>query len=136
MNNNSPNHLMIQWQTLHQDHEKYEQLALGIKIFSVLLCVLSIVSSIATFIIVLLLATLWLQEGIWKTYQARTSSAILSIEQALTEKNQDDEIFSLYAQWQKNRPSAASLITEYLTNSLKPTVLFPYIPLIVITLIN
>ena len=84
-------------------------------------------------IIILILVILWLQEGIWKTYQARTSNRIELIEQALTKNNV--VAFQFYRQWSENRPSSVGLIMEYLKNALKPTVIYPYIPLIFITLI-
>jgi hypothetical protein len=84
-------------------------------------------------VIILILVILWLQEGIWKTYQARTCNRIELIEQALVEG--DFVSFQFYRQWTENRPSLTGLIMEYIKNSLKPTVIYPYIPLIFVTLI-
>ena len=121
------------WQTLHNNHEKYEHYALLIKLFSVSMVVVSITTPISTFISLLILAILWLQEGIWKTYQARTSNAIITLEQLLD--SDDNAICQLYSDWQSNRPSSTELVLEYIKNALKPTVIFPYLPLMIIVLI-
>ena len=125
--------LVKEWQALHNSHERYEQYALIIKLFSVAVTLFSLAFYHESMVIMLILAILWLQEGIWKTYQARTCHRIELIEQALLENNL--EVFQFYCQWSENRPSSVDLIMEYLKNSLKPTVIYPYIPLIFITLI-
>ncbi|MDX2367273.1 MAG: hypothetical protein QNK36_02520 [Colwellia sp.] len=125
--------LVKEWQSLHNSHERYEQNTLIIKLFSVAITLFSLAFYQESMVIILILAILWLQEGIWKTYQARTCHRIELIEQALPENNL--EAFQFYRQWTENRPSSAGLVIEYLKSSLKPTVLYPYIPLIFITLI-
>ena len=125
--------LVKEWQALHSSHEGYEQYALIIKLFSVAVTLFSLALSQESSVIILILAVLWLQEGIWKTYQARASDRIELIERALPEKN--IQAFQFYCQWSDNRPSYAGLVMEYIKNSLKPTVIYPYIPLMFITLI-
>ena len=71
--------LLQQWQILHNNHEDYEQYALIIKLVATALTLFSITFSLATFVTLLLLAILWLQEGIWKTFQCRTASAIIAM---------------------------------------------------------
>ena len=123
---------MTTWQTLHNSHEKYEHLALIIKLCSVALVAVCLATSVSIIICILLLALLWVQEGIWKTYQARTCDAIINLEQ---QSNTDDfNSCLLYSEWQSNRPSSSTLIREYIKNTLKPTVMFPYLPLMVILL--
>jgi hypothetical protein len=125
--------LVKEWQSLHNSHEHYEQYALIIKLFSVAVTLFSLAFYHESQVIVLILAVLWLQEGIWKTYQARTCLRIELIERALIESNLI--AFQFYNQWAENRPSAVGLIMEYIKNALKPTVIYPYIPLIFITLV-
>lgn len=125
--------LVKEWQSLHNSHERYEQLALFIKLLSILATLFSLTFYQENTVIILILAVLWLQEGIWKTYQARTCNRIELIEQALHQNNL--VAFQFYSQWSENRPSSIGLVMEYLKNSLKPTVLYPYVPLIVITCI-
>ena len=132
--------LVEQWRTLHNNHENYENYALIIKLVATAITLLAFTFSVATFVALLLLVTLWLQEGIWKTFQQRTANAIIAIEDRLDIHNdeQSNELmkpYLLYKQWQANRPAAKTLIAEYVSNSLKPTVSYPYFPLMLVVLI-
>ncbi|PKG81175.1 hypothetical protein CXF85_20705 [Colwellia sp. 75C3] len=131
--------LVEQWQTLHNNHENYESYALIIKLVAVAITLFALAFSV-TSIVTLLLATLWLQEGIWKTYQQRTVNAIIEIEGKLdlNEAEQTDESmkpYLVYKQFQTNRPAVKALIAEYISNSLKPTVVYPYVPLMFLVFI-
>lgn len=135
---NLMNNLSIEWQTLHGDYEKYEQLSLLIKLFSVGLCLLCVALSIDIYLSLLFILTLWLQEGIWKTYQARSGERLLTLETALndTERNAPPTTpFSFYSAWEKERPGAIGLVIEYINNALRPTVMYPYVVLIGILVI-
>ncbi|MBU2869915.1 hypothetical protein [Colwellia sp. E2M01] len=152
--------LLAQWQTLHDSYENYEKYALIIKLVAILLSLTAYIFSVSSFVILLLLVTLWLQEGIWKTFQQRTENSITEIEKKLAlvaatniadskikpdinqasndqvnELNINSAPYLLYTQWQANRSGVVGLITEYINNSLKPTVIYPYLPLIVMVLI-
>jgi hypothetical protein len=131
--------LLEQWQTLHNSHESYEQYALIIKLVAVTVTLLAFTFSLETLVALLLIAALWLQEGIWKTFQSRTSDAIMVIENKLAlndaKISESNTPYLLYTQWQVNRASAKALIAEYVINSLKPTVLYPYAPLMFALLI-
>jgi len=129
-----------QWQTLHNSHENYEQYALIIKLVAIASTLLVFSLSVATLAAVLLIAALWLQEGIWKTFQSRTANAIIAIEEKLVlneseQSNGSEQPYLFYKEWQANRPNSKALISEYIINSLKPTVIYPYLPLIVLIMI-
>lgn len=132
--------LLQQWQTLHNNHESYESYALIIKLVATAITLLSLTFSLTALVALLLVAVLWLQEGIWKTFQCRTANAIIAIEDklALNEAEQTSEStkpYLMYKQWQMNRPTSKALIAEYMANSLKPTVLYPYLPLMFVVVI-
>ncbi|MCP4989182.1 MAG: hypothetical protein GY928_24925 [Colwellia sp.] len=132
--------LLKQWQTLHNSHEDYEKYALIIKLVAIASTFLIFTFSITTLVELLLIAALWLQEGIWKTFQSRTADAIMAIEEKLalneTEQSNDPEqLYLFYKQWTANRPNSKTLVTEYIKNSLKPTVIYPYLPLILLIII-
>jgi len=132
--------LLKQWQTLHNSHEDYEHYALIIKLVAVSATLCLYMFSLSMIVSLLLIAALWLQEGIWKTFQSRTADAIMVIEDklAVTDDEKLDEAeqpYLLYKQWQANRPNTKALITEYVQNSLKPTVIYPYLPLMLVILI-
>jgi len=118
-----------QWQTLHNNYETYEKYALVIKLITITLTVLSISLAANIMLALCIIIVLWFQEAIWKTYQSRLSNAIIKLEQ------ENFEAYQLYSHWQDNRPNTTKLINEYIGCALKPTVAFPYVPLIVITLI-
>jgi len=132
--------LLKQWQTLHNSHEDYEHYALIIKLVAVSATLCIYIVSLSMIVSLLLIAALWLQEGIWKTFQSRTADAIMVIEDklAVTDHEKSDEAeqpYLLYKQWQDSRPNAKVLITEYVKNSLKPTVIYPYLPLLLLIII-
>jgi hypothetical protein len=132
--------LVEQWRTLQNNHENYENYALIIKLVATAIALFAFIFSVTSMVTLLLLATLWLQEGIWKTYQQRTVNAIMAVEDklALNEAEQTNEsikLYLVYKQWQENRPGTKALIAEYVRNSLKPTVLYPYFPLMLLVLI-
>ncbi|HBY88405.1 MAG TPA: hypothetical protein DEO86_21340 [Colwellia sp.] len=140
MTTDSKQLLVEQWHTLHNNHETYENYALIIKLIATTITLFAFTFSVATFVTLLILAIFWLQEGIWKTFQQRTANAIIAIEDklALNEVEQKDESnkpYLLYKQWQDNRPNTKKLIAEYVSNSLKPTVMYPYLPLLLVVII-
>lgn len=136
----SNNLLMQQWQTLHNSHESYESYALIIKLIAITTTLIALSFSLNNYSLLLLLAILWLQEGIWKTFQQRTVSAILEIESKLMlgdieQHSAPVKPYLFYSQWQDSRQSSLGLVKEYVGNALKPTVIFPYLPLILLVVI-
>ncbi len=127
--------LQREWVIIHSDIEKYEQFTLIIKLFSVLICLLCFVYTINPWLNCVLLLTLWLQDGIWKTFQQRSTVRVLQIEEALKcDNNATTQAFQLYSEWLAQRQGAIALIREYITTSLKPTVAYPYIVLVITVL--
>jgi len=136
--------LTKEWQELHNSIESYEHFSLLIKLLAISLTVLVITFTKTNHLTLLVLAILWLQEGIWRTYQARTTSRIVLIERYLPPIKENDNsltdenntvAFQFYSQWNENRAGSVALIKEYIQNSIKPTVIYPYVPLMVIALI-
>lgn len=114
-----------EWQTLQSDYERYEQMALIIKLAATLSCIFTFGNIVLA---LTLLSVLWLQEGIWKTWQHRTAQRLMEIEKML--HSGSGEAFQFHTRWDANRPGAIGLIVEYISNSLRPTVAFPYAVLI------
>jgi hypothetical protein len=136
--------LVKEWQALHNSNESYERFALIIKLTAILLTVYLISFSHSAIISMIFICILWIQEGIWKTYQIRSSNRIVSVEKSLQNIESDNDYqpeeidavaFQLYSQFNENRSGTIALIKEYLHNSLRPTVIFPYTPLIFIVFI-
>lgn len=120
-----------EWAILHRDYERYERTALLIKLFAVTISLLCWVFALGILITNIFVLVLWLQEGIWKTYQARIGARLILVEKMLAEPPAtQDRPFQLYTAWNANRRGAFRLVFEYISNSLRPTVAFPYVVLL------
>lgn len=121
------NDFQNEWTIIHNNIESYQRLSLTIKLFSILICSLSLFFSIDTLTTSLLLLILWLEDAIWTTFQKRLETRIFFIEEKIKENNIEyNGAFQLYSEWQNNRSGFLHLIKEYLSNSVKPTVAYPY----------
>lgn len=123
------NDFQHEWAIIHGDIEKYERFSLTIKLFSILIITLSLAFSIDSIITLCLALTLWLQDGIWKTFQKRLEARVIIIEQNIKLKADSTTAFQLYSDWHNQRSNTVQLIKEYLLNSLRPTVAYPHAPL-------
>jgi hypothetical protein len=120
-----------QWLTMHRQYEHYENLALVIKLIAVIATLAGLISHLSYWPLLVLLGILWLQEGIWKTFQSRLEASLLALEETATE----DALLPLYTNWRQKRPGVTALITQYLCSALRPTVAFPYIVLMFIAML-
>ena len=128
--------LAREWEILHHGYERYEQCSLGLKVLGVIVCLACIVAPVIPILSILLILTLWLMDGIWKTFQARMGERILRIEKALSNAVESTVLpFQFYTQWEMNRPGIMSLLKEYVLNSVRPTVVYPYFVLVLITIL-
>jgi hypothetical protein len=130
------NEFQNEWSIIHGDIEKYERFSLIIKLFSVLISALSMAYISNIWFTESLILVLWLQDGIWKTFQKRLETRIVFIEEHLQEKaNKSSMAFQLYSQWEDKRQGVVGLIKEYIFNSAKPTVAYPYVILVSLMLV-
>ena len=115
------NALHQEWLALQSQHERYEALALGVK-----LAAFAAVALVPDPRITLpLLALLWLQEGVLKTFQGRLGDRLLAIEPAL-KSGADAAAMQLHSDWAARRPRGLGLVAQYLKSALRPTVALPY----------
>jgi len=136
--NTYPLNLNEEWVVLHADIEKYERFSLLIKLTNLLVLIISFATQLPMMFVLLISGLIWLQDGIWKTFQFRMNERILVLENDInntfigsTEKPQ----FQFYSEWEKNPKSFSALISEYLRNSLRPTVAYPHVIIIMILLV-
>ncbi len=120
-----------EWATLQHDYEQYEKGGLLIKLFAIALCMAGFAFSLLALPLVLSLFALWLQEAIFRTFQARLGARIQRIEKALAE-NVAIIPFQLHAEWQASRPGTRGLLAEYTCAALRPTVAFPHVLLLIL----
>ena len=124
-----------EWGILHANIEKYERFSLLVKLTAVLAGILCLALLNNIWISIFLIFVLWLQDGIWKTFQKRLEERILFIEKEMKIKSELDsteQAFQFYTQWENKRQGVVGLVKEYLSNSLKPTVAYPYIVLLIL----
>ena len=123
--------LQREWEALHRDHESYERFALVIKLTAVVLSLACLAYGVDSVLVILFILALWLQDGIWKTFQARLGARILSVEKMMrAPAGEAGAPFQLYTVWESSKNGAVGLIKEYLLNALRPTVAYPYVVLV------
>jgi len=120
-----------EWTTLQHHYERYEFGALAIKLTALVLFFVAMVLVVAPELVSLLMAVLWLQEGIFKTFQSRLGARLLAIEQALA-GDAPTPAFALHSGFLAMRRGPAGLVREYLASAARPTVAFPYAVLLVV----
>ena len=124
--------LAHEWQTLQNNHEQYEKSALLIKLTSLVLCIAGLATHIPLPWLGITVILCWLQDGIYKTYQSRLAEHLLHIELLLRQAEPPAEAMQLYTAWTANRPDWFRLVAAYVASALKPTVAFPYLPILVL----
>jgi hypothetical protein len=128
--------LSQEWTTLQNNHERYESGALWIKLVAVLLFFTGAAIALEPWLLCLLLLVLWLQEGIFKTWQSRLGSRLLEVERLLAEGATAPEMaFQLHTGWAAGRKGSTALLAEYLASACRPTVAFPHLVLVLLALV-
>tara|TARA_R110000868_G_scaffold384781_1_gene652405 strand:- start:333 stop:767 length:435 start_codon:yes stop_codon:yes gene_type:complete len=127
-----------EWTTLQNQFDSYEKFSLLIKLLNISLCSLLLFYWQAELWTVLVCAILWMQDAIWKTFQERINQRLLTIEealkQALTNNESEDVLpFQFNQSWVLNRPATSSLVHEYISQALKPTVAYPHVLLLLLS---
>ncbi len=124
-----------EWCLLQNQFDSYKKHSLYIKLLSIIVLLAAEISDVISIIIVLVLVVLWLQDAIWKTFQSRIEPRLLKIEKYISEKS-EESVFQFNSEYHRDRLSGISLIKEYVRQSIRPTVAFPHIVLILIVLIQ
>ena len=119
--------LQQEWLLLQQQTELQERSCLLVKLSALALIVLSY-SEAAWLLTTILVLLAWGMEAMLRTQQARTVARVLVVEAAL---RAEIEIVPMQfnSAWQAHRGGITALLSEYVGHSLKPTVLYPYLPL-------
>jgi hypothetical protein len=132
--------LQSEWVTLQNQFDSYEKCSLFIKLFSVLTCCILVFALNAGVWSLVVVAILWLQDAIWKTFQNRIGQRLEVVEQAIQDDPHRIQEHLLHVgmqfnlAWNQSRPQAIGLISEYIKQSLKPTVAYPHVLLIALVI--
>ncbi len=130
-----PKEFKTEWCLLQNQFDSYEKHSLYIKLLSVIVLLMAEMSDVFGIFVVLLLMVLWLQDGIWKTFQSRIETRLLQIEKYISEDS-EQSVFQFNSEFYKVRSGGLSIISEYIRQSVRPTVAFPYLVLILILLVQ
>lgn len=133
--NTSHQHAILEeWKSQQHSYDRYEALSLGIKIFGVTLFIACTALGFKPVLILALICVIWLLEAIWKTFQSRTEDRLLVLEKAW-QQNKFTEAMNFYSHWQAQRPQTSQLILAYAKNALRPTIAYPYVVLLVASIL-
>ena len=126
-------YLSLEWQTLQNQFDSYEKYSLLIKLVAIFTTAFALGFEFNLIVPVLMVGVFWLQDGIWKTFQGRFESRLLAVEAALA-ANHNETGCQFNQQYQQTANSGLGLIKEYLKQCLRPTVMYPYVVLLGLTL--
>ena len=114
--------LAQEWTTLQTQHERYEIGGLVIKLASVVLTVAGSALHLNGKLMLCLLALLWLQEGIYRTFQSRLGQRLLRVEALIKRaaNESDRPAFQLHSEWAAGRPGVLGLMLEYARSACRP----------------
>jgi len=128
--------LSQEWTTLQNNHESHERSALWIKLVAVVLSALAWVAGLVPEVLAALVLMLWCQEAVLKTWQNRLADRLVGIEAMFRgEAEGVVQPFQLHSRWLAQRPGLKGLLLDYARSAIRPTVAFPYVALLLLTLI-
>lgn len=110
-----------EWLALQAQHERYEGLALAVKLAAIAVTLVAVDMALCT----ALLGLLWLQEAVLKTFQGRLADRLIVVETALKPGHNAPEM-QLHSDWLRQRPRGAQLALQYVKSAVRPTVALPY----------
>lgn len=133
-------HLLGQeWHTLQNNHEQHEKNALTIKLICLALSLAGLAFGLPSGWIAVVVLLCWLQEGIFKTYQSRLSGRLLRVELLIRQAHlpgqapeSSPQAMQLHSEWLESRLTGVRLLAGYVTSACRPTVAFPYVPMLLI----
>lgn len=139
--------LTQEWQVLQNQFDSYEKYSLVIKLLNVGVFFGAYVTDKLSITLVAVMLVVWMQDAIWKTFQARIDSRLQHVELGLerivasgTESSQQEPqstptpvmAYQYNRAYAAQRPSHVGLLKEYLSNACRPTVAFPHCILVLI----
>lgn len=122
-----------EWQSLQDQYEHYERSALTIKLVGMVVFLIGLGAGIDGRLVGALTLLFWGQEAIFKTYQGRLAARLLRVESLLDPaRHVSGSAMQLHSEWEASRPTGLNLVFEYARSAVRPTVAFPYLPLLIL----
>ena len=124
-----------EWCLLQNQFDSYEKHALILKLASITVVLLALLSQTANVFIAGLLLLIWMQDAIWKTFQSRIEQRLLRIEASLAGTSPERPgclPYQFNSEYLKGRGNQVSLLVEYARQALRPTVAFPHVGLLML----
>ncbi|PCI72379.1 MAG: hypothetical protein COB26_00230 [Piscirickettsiaceae bacterium] len=127
-----------EWCLLQNQFDSYEKYSLLIKLVGFLMIFVAICLNIKALFVVIVFLALWLQDGIWKTFQSRIETRLIDLETNIANMGEQAgaSAYQFNRSFQQNRLKRGSLMGEYLRQTMKPTVAFPHVFFVFIMLLN
>lgn len=124
-----------EWIFLQGQFESYEKHSLYIKLVSIVTLFLIALAKVDLVLAISILAVLWLQDAIWKTFQSRLEPRLFDLEKFIRQESEANE-FQFNTEYEKRSKSGVGLILEYIKQAVRPTIAFPHIVLILIVVVQ
>jgi hypothetical protein len=129
------NEFVTEWCLLQNQFDSYEKHSLYIKLVSILVLLSIEISEVISIYMVFILMVLWLQDAIWKTFQSRIETRLCQVEKYISAES-NESTCQFNSEYNKASLSGMALIFEYACQSIRPTVAFPHLILILLFLIK
>ncbi|WAJ70080.1 hypothetical protein [Catenovulum adriaticum] len=126
--------LISEWTLLQNQFDSYEKYSLVIKLTSLIIFSGAYMVNQIGWVLLVLLAAIWLQDAIWKTFQSRIDIRLLLVETWITE-NDYSQACQFNRQFAQARLSGFALIKEYIKQAIRPTTAFLHAILCSLTLV-
>lgn len=127
--------LADEWSLLQNQCDSYEKHSLLIKLVAIAWFGAALLYDLSGIYPILLLATIWLQDAIWKTFQSRIERRLLQLEAALVDGEGSGQsigvAYRFNSEFIMTRRQGSALVGEYLRQALRPTVAYPHAVLVV-----
>lgn len=127
-----------EWCLLQNQYDSYEKCALLIKLLAITLFSVGLMVNRLDLWFALILLTIWLQDAIWKTFQARIEARLLHLESIIaSDKRAGGTVppanaYQFHSDYLQSRARGPAIITEYLRQAVRPTIAYPYLLLLLL----
>lgn len=131
MNSQQTAPLALEWGHLQRSFTAYERDTLAIKLGAVAVYMVAMILSLDVTVTAALLAVLWVQEAVWRTFQARVAQRIARVETLLA-SGAEAPACQLHSEFAATRRGLIGTLVEYAAQLPRPAVAFPHAVLLVL----